>query len=226
MNLRKYFAGYLLFFVLGTINADITAELAKKDRRNAIRVEWQWPYFVLFLEDGCLIADVWSDESDTVSIVAYQIHDDVIKLIVRRKTWDFAYRSFNMYSTRDRVEQLSVDVHNYYLVELMYINDKLEIYCNQVIDINTHGFIFNEAAIGSNVNNVPHEGYLTYGDGFRLAEGMKTEILSLTDERTNQNRRNTAEIGVYDYRYYVSINDRKLWVNGYFLDFSDRIKLK
>jgi hypothetical protein len=223
MHLRKYFTGYLLFFVLGAINADITAELAKKDRRNAIRVEW--PYFVLYSENGYLITDVWSDESDTTAIVAYQIHDDAIKLIIRHKTWDFAYRAFDMYNTRDRSEQLMVDVHNYFLVELVHINDKLEIYCNQVTDINTHGFIFNEAEIGRNVNNVPYESYLTYSGGFSLTEGMKTEILSLVNERTNQNGQNTAEIGVYDYRYHVSINDRKLFVNGYFLDFSNRIKL-
>jgi hypothetical protein len=93
------------------------------------------------------------------------------------------------------------------------------------MDINTNGFIFNTAEIGRNANNLPYEGYLTYSDGFTLTKGMKTEILSFTNERTNQNRRNAGEIAVYDYMYYVSINDRKLFVNGYFLDFCDRIKL-
>jgi hypothetical protein len=213
----------LLFFVFSNINADITAELIKRDRRNAIRFDW--PYFSLFSENGYLITEVWSDDIDETSIVAYQIHDNAIKLIIRHKTWDFAYRIFDIYNMKDRIEQFTVNVHNYYLVELVYINNKLEIYLNQIMDINANGFIFNEAEIGSNANNLPYEGYLTYGDGFKLTEGMKTEILSFTNERTNQNGRNTAEIGVYDYMYYVSINDRKLFVNGYFVDFSNRVKL-
>jgi hypothetical protein len=223
MKLRKYFVLYLLFFVFGNTSADIIAELTKRDRRNVI--SFDGASFTLFSENGYLITKVWSDERDETSIVAYQIHDDAIKLIIRHETRDFVYRIFDMYDTKSSVDQFTVDVHNYYMVELVYINNKLEIYCNRIMDINTNGFIFNTAEIGRKANNLPYEGYLTYSDGFTLTEGMKTEILSFTNERANQNGRNTGEIAVYDYRYYVAINGRKLFVNGYFVDFSNRIKL-
>jgi hypothetical protein len=76
----------------------------------------------------------------------------MIKLIVRIKTWDFAFRIYDYFYERDDIDQFTVDVHDYYLVELVYVNDKLETYCNRIKDINTNGFIYNEAEIGGNIN--------------------------------------------------------------------------
>jgi hypothetical protein len=56
-------------------------------------------------------------------------------------------------------------------------------------------------------------------------EGMAVEILSFTNTLANQNRVNSALLNLYDYMYRVSVNGRELMVNGYYLDFSNRIKL-
>jgi hypothetical protein len=118
-----------------------------------------------------------------------------------------------------------VDVHNYYLVEFVYINDKLEMYCNRVTDINTNGFTFNDTKIGSHANDLPFDDSLYYTDGLSLEEGMAVEILSFTNNLANQNQMNSALLNLYDYMYRVSINGRELLINGYYLDFSNRIKL-
>lgn len=225
MSHRKYIAVFLLLFIYANTHADILAELSKKDRNNAVTFDWPIDFFSIFVENGYLITEVWEDGMDKSSIVAYQLRDDIVKLIIRCKTWDFAYRIYDLYGSRDRIDALTVDVHNYYLVEFVYINDKLEMYCNRVTDINTNGFTFNDAKIGSNANNLPYDGSLYYADGFSLKEGMAAEILSLTNNLANQNRGNYALFNVYDYMYRISVIGRELLLNGYYLDFSNRIKL-
>jgi hypothetical protein len=96
----------------------------------------------LYAKDGYLHTEFLSDSSDVPPIVAYQIQEDAVKLIVRIKTWDFAYRIYDRFYERGGVDQFTVEVHNYYLVELVYVNDKLETYCNRIRDINTNGFIY------------------------------------------------------------------------------------
>jgi hypothetical protein len=209
-------------FIRGTINADIMTELAKRDTGNPIYLA-ESTANVLYAKAGYLYAEFRSDGMDKPSIVAYQINSDNIKLIIRIKTWDFAYRISDLYTSGKKIDDIIVDVHDYYLVELVYTHDKLETYSNMITDINTNGFIFNEAVIGGNANNLPYEGYLTYGGGLTLEEGMEAKILSFSNERTDQNRANTAAFSVYDYQYNVLIHDRNLSVNGYFLDFSNSI---
>ena len=225
MNPRKYLALFLLLFIYANTHADILAELSKRDRNNAVTFDWPVDFFSIFAENGYLITEVWEDGMDESSIVAYQLHDDSVKLIIRCKTWDFAYRIYELYGSRDRIDAILVDVHNYYLVEFVYINDKLEMYCNRVTDINTNGFTFNDAKIGRNANDLPTDDSLYYTDGLSLKEGMAVEILSFTNNLANQNQMNSALLNLYDYIYRVSINGRELMVNGYYLDFNSRIKL-
>ena len=84
------------------------------------------------------------------------------------------------------------------MVELVYVNDKLKTYCNRIRDINTNGFIFNEAKISGNINEVPSY-YLTKD----LTEGMKIKIAALTNERTNALAVNSYEFKTYDYYYHI-----------------------
>jgi hypothetical protein len=226
MNLRKYFTWYLLFFVLGNINADIMTEIAKRDRDNPIRLI-EYSSCVLYAEDGYLYTEYWADGFDAPSIVAYQIRQDMIKLIVRIKTWDSAFRIYDRYYERDGIDQFTVDVHDYYLVELVYVNDKLETYCNRIRDINTNGFMYNEAKIGGTINKVPQGTYYIFYPRYSitLTEGMETKIVSLTNERTNSLTENSYEVDTYDYYYQVLIEDKQMRINGYLLDFSNRIKL-
>jgi hypothetical protein len=156
------------------------------------------------------------------SIVAYQIYEDAIKLIIRIKTWDFAFRIYDYFYERDGIDQFTVEVHDYYLVELVYVNNRLETYCNHIRDINANGFMYNEAEIGGNINKVSGY-YLTYP---RLEpepkEGMKVKIVALTGERTNTLAENSGSLEVYDY-YYVLIDGKQVRINGYLLDFSNKV---
>ncbi|MDR1174309.1 MAG: hypothetical protein LBK83_02395 [Treponema sp.] len=224
MNLRKYFTGYLLFFVLGAINADIMAELAKRDRDNPIR-PIEYSSCVLYAEDGYLYTEHWADGFGVPSIVAYQIRQDMMKFIVRIKTWDFAFRIYDYFYERDGIDQFTVDVHDYYLVELVYVNDKLETYCNRIRDINTNGFIYNEAKIGGNINKVPQGTYHIFYSRYdiTLTEGMETKIVSLINERTDSLAENSYAVDTYDYYYNVLIEDKQIRINGYLLDFSNKV---
>jgi hypothetical protein len=218
----------LIFISIGCVNSDINAdiitEIAKIDRDNPIRLI-EYSNYVLYAKDGYLYTEYLNDDFGEPSIVAYQIRQDMIKCIVRIKTWDFAFTIYDSFYERDGIDQFTVDVHNYYLVEFVYINDKLEIYCNRIKDINANGFIYNEAEIGVNINKIPKDEYNIFYPRYdiTLTEGMKIKVVSLTNERTNSLSENSYTVSAYDYYYNVLVEDKQIRINGYLLDFSGKI---
>jgi hypothetical protein len=210
--------------VTAGVFADIMTEISKRDRNNPIRLI-EYSACVLYAKDGYLYTEYWEDGFGVPSIVAYQIQQDIIKLIVRVKTWDFAFRIYDRFYEREGIDQFIVDVHDYYLVELVYVNDKLETYCNRIKNINTNGFVYNEAEIGSNINKVPQGEYYIYYPRYdiRLTEGMETKIISLINERTVSLVENSYTVDTYDYYYHVLIEDKQIRINGYLLDFSNKV---
>jgi hypothetical protein len=222
--MKKQVFLFLLSIVIirNNINADIMTEIAKRDRNNPIRLA-ERSRNVLYAKDGYLHTEYWEDGSDVPSIVAYQIQEDAVKLIVRVKTWDFAYRIDEYFSDgEDGTDQFTVDVHNYYLVELVYVNDRLETNCNRIRDINANGFMYNEAVISGNINEV--SGYyqtFPYLET-KLTEGMKIKIAALTGKRTNALTENSYEFKTYDYYYNILIDDKQVRINGYLLDFANK----
>jgi hypothetical protein len=225
-TMKKRVILFLLTIVIiqHNISADIMTELAKRDSKNPIRLA-EYSGNVLYAKDGYLHTEYWSDTIGELSIVAYKIDEDAIKLILRMKTWDFAYRIFDYFYERDGIDldQFTVEVHNYYLLELVYVNDRLETYCNRIRDINTNGFIFNDAEISGNINEAsdyhPTYPYLET----ELTEGMKIKVAALINERTNATNENSHEFKTYDYYYHILVDDRQVRINGYLLDFSDKI---
>jgi hypothetical protein len=213
----------LSIVVIHNISADMMTELAGRNSRNPICTIGD-SRSVLYAKDGYLHTEYREDGFGVPSIVAYQIHENAIKLIIRIKTWDFAFTIYDYFYERDGIDRFTVDVHDYYLVELVYVNDRLETYCNRIRNINTYGFIFNEAEIGSNINKVSDFYYLTTPRlETELTEGMKIRIVALTNERTNALAENTGPIDTYDYYYYILIGDRQVRINGYLLDFSNNV---
>jgi hypothetical protein len=219
MNPRRLMFLYLFVFVIGSIHADIIDALDKRRRSNAINCNEAWYVFSLFTEDGYLTTEVWQDGMADASIVAYKIQENAINLIVRNKDQDVAYRIFDIYYNRERIDPIHVIVHNYYLVELVYIDNKLEIYCNRIREINTNGYVFNTAKISNTVNTLPHDGYIIYDDDFKLTDGMELQIVSLTNELASITT-------VYEYKYNVEISDRQLLINGWFLDFDNKVNMR
>jgi hypothetical protein len=211
-------------FIYSNINADIMAEISKRDHDNPIRL-MEYSPCVLYAKDGCLYTEYWGDNFGVPSIVAYQIQQDIIKIIVRIKTWDFAFRIYDYFYQREGIDQFTVDVHDYYLVELVYVNDKLETYCNRIKDINTNGFIYNEAEIGSNINKIPQDTYHIYYPRYDiiLTEGMETKIISLINKRTYSLVENSYTVDTYDYYYDVLIENKQIRINGYLLDFGNKV---
>jgi hypothetical protein len=212
-----------IVFINSNIHADIMTEISKRDRDNPIRLIEYSPY-VVYAKDGYLYTEYWEDGFGVPSIVAYQIQQDMIKFIVRIKTWDFAFRIYDRFYERDGIDQFIIDVHDYYLVELVYVNDKLETYCNRIRDINTNGFIYNEAEIGGNINKIPQDTYHIFYPRYNitLMEGMETKIVSLINERTDSLAENSFTVDTYDYYYQVLIEDKQIRINGYLLDFSNK----
>ena len=152
----------VLAFILirNNINADIMTELAKRDRDNPIHLIDEYSPYVLYAKDGYLYTEYHADGFGEPSIVAYKIDEDAVKLIVRIKTWDFAFRIYDYLYHRDGIDQFTVDVHDYYFVELVYAEERLVTYCNRIRDINTNGFIFNEAEINRNINKIEYRSKL------------------------------------------------------------------
>jgi len=208
--------------IQNNISADIMTELAKRDRKNPIFLT-EYSNYGLYAKDGYLHIEYWQDGFGVPSIVAYKIQEDAIKLIVRIKTWDFAYRLYDRFYERDGIDEFFVTVHDYYLVELVYVNDKLETYCNRIREINANGFIFNEAEISDNINEASgyHQTYPSLGKN--LTKGMKVKIISLTNERTNSLAENSYSSKTYDYYYQILADDKQVRINGYLLDFSNKI---
>jgi hypothetical protein len=224
-NMKKWLLFFIsIVFIYNNINADIMTELSKRDRDNPIRLI-EYSAYVLYAKDGYLYTEYWSDEFSVSSIVAYQIRQDMIRLIVRIKTWDFAFRIYDYFYERDGIDEFTVDVHDYYLVELVYVNDKPETYCNRIRDINANGFIYNEAEIGGNITKIPQDTYHIFYPRYDIAltEGMETKVVSLTNERTNSLVENSYTVDTYDYYYHVLIEDKQIRINGYLLDFSNKI---
>ena len=199
-----------IIFIQNNLNADIMTELAKRDRRNPIRLTYEYSPYVLYAKDGYLHTEYWNDGFGRPSIVAYKVQEDSINLIIRIKTWDFAYRIYDRFFERDGIDQFTIDVHDYYSVELVYINDRLETYCNRIRDINVNGFIYNEAKIGSNINKTADFGHHPTHPGLEmdLTEGMKIKIALLTNERTNDLKENSYTFDTYDYYYNILIGDQ------------------
>jgi len=222
MNLRKLLFLCLMLSINNIINADVLDKIKERDIKNTIQISYYYSYlFSLYVENEYLIVDSFQDRSDEQSIIAYNIQDNTIKLIVRNETRATAYRIFDLFNMRDRIDTHNVAVNDYYLVEIIYINDKLDVYCNRIININTNGFKFNKLNIGSNVNNLPYDGSISYDGGFILKKGLDAKIISMTKELKIV----VYGISAYDYEYFVSINDRTLYINGWFLKFDNKIKL-
>ena len=222
--MKKQLVLFLLSIIIihNNISADMSAELAKRDRNNPIFLG-EFSGYVLYARNGYLHTEYWNDGFGIPSIVAHKIREDNIKLIVRIKTWDFAFRIYDYFYERDGIDRFTVDVHDYYLVELVYVNGKLETYSNRIRDINTNGFLFNEAEISSNIKKVKYH-HPTYPPlQIDLAEGMKVKIAAFTNERTDMMTMNSMSFQTYDYYYHILVYDQQVRINGYLLDFSNKI---
>jgi len=228
MRLKHILFLLLIIFIQNNLNADIMTELAKRDSQNPIRLTEKYSPYVLYTKNGYFHTEYRNDGFGVPSIVAYKIDEDAVKLIIRIKTWDFAFRIYDYYYQRDGIDEFTVEVHDYYLVELLYVEDRLETYCNRIRDINTNGFIFNEAEISENINKISDAGYRPTHPGLQmdLKEGMKIKIAAFTNERTNDLKENSYTFDTYDYYYHILIDDQQTRINGYLLDFSNKVEYR
>lgn len=218
-KIKHIFLFILVIIIQSNLNADFITELAKRDSKNPINITDS--SCILYAKNGYFYTEYRNDGYDSSSIVAYKIQEDSIKLIVRNKTWDFAFRVFDYFYLRDQTDEFTVNVHDYYLIEIVYVNDKLETYCNRIKNINTNGFIYNEAKISGNIKEgSDHYPTFPYLDT-KLTEGMKVKIVALTNNRTNSMAENSYAFKTYDYYYNILVEDKQVRINGYLLDFNN-----
>jgi hypothetical protein len=52
---------------------------------------------------------------------------------------------------------------------------------------------------------------------------METKVVSLINERTDSLSKNSYTVDTYDYYYHVLIEDKQIRLNGYILDFSNKV---
>jgi len=204
-------------------------ELAKRDIGNGIPIS-EHSYSYMYTKDGYLYTANWSDIISEPSIVAYKIQKDAISLLIRIISLDQAYRENYTTKDRDSWDWFTVTVHDYYLVELLYKNDKMVTNYKPVMDIrdiNTVGFIFNEAKISGNIKKLSNDYYMTYPRlETKLTEGTKIKIASITYLRTKDLSENSSGLEIYDYYYNILVNGKQVRINGYLLDFENKINYR
>jgi hypothetical protein len=211
MDIRKYVVVYLLFFVLGSAGADILDKLPEITVSKHIGFHNPEGYiFSIYFDGGDLVADIFTDTSDSVSIMGYKISANSMKIIVKLRTRDMVQIFFSQYLT-------NIDINYYFLVELEDVDGELEYYCNRIDEINTNGFTMNGAVIFDTIitRNGPS---INWNQKTQLEKGDPVEVLYVEKEGRD-------DYNTYDHWYKIKIGDDIHWIFGFYIDFSNRIKL-
>jgi hypothetical protein len=111
----------------------------------------------------------------------------------------------------------TIDINHYYLVELEVINGKLESFCNRIVEINTNGFIINEAYIfkNTNVRFGPSE---QWNKVMELEESTHVNIINIE-------KRGDAAYNTFDHWYKIQFQDSEYWVFGFFIEFFNTMRV-
>jgi hypothetical protein len=207
--MKKYW--FLLLFCIFTknIHADIMDKLSEITVSNRISFhDYNWYIFSIYIDGNDLVVDVFSDMADSVSIMGYRIIDNTIRIIIKRRTWDFVFFE------RER-KQAVIDVNYYYLIEFEEIEGKLEYYCNRIEEMNINNFIINDAIVVE-TTNARFGPSTRWNESIKLEEGDSIEVINIEKD---------TDYRPYDFWYKVIINEEIYWVFGFYIDFRNKMKI-
>jgi hypothetical protein len=171
---------------------------------------WDDYMFSIYADGDNLAVGIFTDTSSGVSIMAYKINSDNIKIIVKYRTWDWAraYKSGN---------SMTMAINYYYSIELEEIDGKIESYCNRIDEINLNGFIINNAVVFETINARLGPD-ITWNESLELKEGDHIKVAAVEKDAVNAYNK-------YDHWYKIIVNEEVHWVFGFFIDFDKKINI-
>jgi hypothetical protein len=167
------------------------------------------------LDDGDLLLGYWPPGQEIISennacIMAYKITGENIRLIIKKWMWSYADDSYDT-QQKDIV---------YYYVELTEENGEIAYTCTYTTPaLDLHEYMINAAEVCD--ENV----YAYSAPSFKaekitaLAKGETIKVLP------TKLAENGPEEEPYDFWYKISLNGKEAWVYGYFINFTNRIKI-
>jgi len=213
--LKKYLIFILFSLVVNNLSANILERLAEITEKNHLRCYYDgWGYkFSLYMNGNDLTVGYFGGEEygGELSIVAYKIVNNSIRVIVQNRTYEFVEPIYNKrFST-------TIDMNKYVLVELEEIDGKIENFCNRIDEINLNGFIINNAVIYK-------ETEARLGPSMQWNTAIKLNVGN-SIKVTGVNKQGDDAYNTFDYWYKVIINNKTYWVFGFYIIFEDKIKI-
>jgi hypothetical protein len=166
--------------------------------------------FSLYADEENLAVGIFSDTSNSVSIMAYKVNGNSIKIIIKYRTWDWVQAYKSKYS-------ITIDINYYYLVELEETDGKIESYCNRIDEINLNGFTINNAVVFKTIN-ARFGPDIDWNESIELKEGNHINVLFIEKDGVNAYEK-------YDHWYKIIVNGKAHWVFGFFIDFDEKINI-
>jgi hypothetical protein len=211
----KRTAFFIVFiFSIAALYADILTKLPGITASNSIPFYdhsfFDDYMFSIYADGDNLTVGIFTDTSSSVSIMAYKINSDNVKIIVKYRTWDRAraYKSGN---------SMTININYYYLIELEETDGKIESYCNRIDEINLNGFIINNAVVFETINARLGPD-TTWNESIELKEGDRIKVLTVEKDGTDAYNK-------YDHWYKIIVNEEVHWVFGFFIDFDAHAKV-
>jgi len=215
--LKKFLTIILFALVANSLSADILEKLSSITEKNHLRCFTSgWRYvFSLYMEGNDLtVGYVPAGDTDygQLSIVAYKISDNSIRIVVQHRTYEFVEPTYNkrFYTT--------IDMNQYYLVELEEIDGKIDHICNRLDEINLNRFIINDAKIYKETEARLGPS-MDWNVAMKLSEGNSIKI-------TGVNKKGDDAYHTYDYWFKIVKDNKTYWVFGFYIMFENKIKIK
>ena len=210
--MKKYIVLLLFCVSFTNLNADVLSKLTEITERNPIECNDYWKYiFSLYMNGNDLIVGIFTDTSNSASIIGYKKENDTLKIIIKYRTFESVRPTYD-----DRYGTI-IDINYYYLVELMEINGKLESYCNRISEINLNNFIINNAEVFK--NTVARLGpSIQWNVAMELEKGTLINVIGIKKEGNDA-------YNTYDYWYGVNINNQIYWIYGFFIEFKKTMRI-
>ena len=210
--MKKYLLLLVFCVSFANLNADVLSKLKEITEKNPIKCNDYWNYiFSIYMNGNDLVVGIFSDTSNSASIIGYKKENVAFKIIIKYQTRELVRPTYDdRYGT-------TIDINYYYLVELIEINGKLESYCNRIGEINLNNFIINKAEIFE--NTVARFGpSVQWNEAIELEKGTLINVIGIEKE-------GNGAYNTYDYWHRVNINNQIYWVYGFFIEFKKTMRI-
>lgn len=196
----------LFFIPLFSLSANINADIIDKIIERHSFLDWQLPFSLIVHDHNEEFVVFYEGSGYLPTIVGYQFNRDNLKFIVKQTYYG-------------QEEDVPGEVYKsiYYLIEIKENNSEIECNYHEIDRLNLNSFVVNKAMVNDNNVNTRSVPSLSGEKYLKLNRGNMFNILLVS---------NYMEIDkMYDYWYKIEVNNREVWIYGYFVWFSRAVKL-